>query len=157
MEVMFLGSAVLDGDLHRGWTALSLAHSRGHQPDLLTACLLVGPLVDDPRSWLHDAYEVARRCGSPVLVERVRAAIRQCGIAAPREPAPSDERPAHERQILELVQAGRTNRQIAVDIGMSEKTVENYLTRLFARTGCRSRLELAAAGVQGRLLAAMRP
>ncbi|MBP2321995.1 DNA-binding CsgD family transcriptional regulator [Kibdelosporangium banguiense] len=34
---------------------------------------------------------------------------------------------------------------------MSEKTVENNLTRLFARTGCRSRLDLTLACMQGRL------
>lgn len=154
LEVMFLGSAVLEGDPRHGWMALSLARRRGHQPDLLTTCLLVGPLVDDPRPWLHEAYDVARRCGSPVLVERVRAVLRQCGVAAPREKASGDEWLAHERQILELVQTGRTNQQIAAEIGMSEKTVENHLTRLFARTGCRSRVELAAAGVQGRLVVA---
>jgi DNA-binding CsgD family transcriptional regulator len=37
-------------------------------------------------------------------------------------------------------------------LGISEKTVENSLTRLFARTGLRSRVELAAATVGGDLL-----
>lgn len=32
---------------------------------------------------------------------------------------------------------------------ISEKTVESHLTRLFDRTGCRSRVELAAARLQG--------
>ena len=44
------------------------------------------------------------------------------------------------------------NRQIAIDMRISEKTVENRLSRLFARTGCRSRVELAAASLEGRLL-----
>ena len=46
-----------------------------------------------------------------------------------------------------------TNRQIASSVRISEKTVENYLTKLFARTGCRSRLDLAAASLEGRLVA----
>ena len=36
----------------------------------------------------------------------------------------------------------------------SEKTVENQLTRLFAKTGCRSRLDLATASLEGRLAVA---
>jgi DNA-binding NarL/FixJ family response regulator len=39
-----------------------------------------------------------------------------------------------------------------LDLRVSEKTVENRLTRLFARTGCRSRVELATASLEGRLV-----
>jgi DNA-binding CsgD family transcriptional regulator len=34
---------------------------------------------------------------------------------------------------------------------VQEKTVEGNLTRLFAKTGCRSRVELAAASLSGRI------
>ncbi|MFD4814841.1 hypothetical protein, partial [Streptomyces sp. NPDC058418] len=36
-------------------------------------------------------------------------------------------------------------------LACSEKTVEQRLTRLFRRTGCRSRVELAAAWLDGSL------
>lgn len=52
---------------------------------------------------------------------------------------------------MELVRAGQTNRQIATELEIREKTVEYHLTRLFLRTGCRSRVELAAASLDGRL------
>ncbi|NLU79473.1 helix-turn-helix transcriptional regulator [Micromonospora sp. HNM0581] len=60
-----------------------------------------------------------------------------------------------EREVIGLIRHGRTNRQIAVALRISEKTVENHLTRLFARTGCRSRVELAAVSLSLRALEAV--
>ncbi|MEY8039315.1 LuxR C-terminal-related transcriptional regulator [Saccharopolyspora cebuensis] len=56
-----------------------------------------------------------------------------------------------ESRIVELVSDGLTNRRIGSELNLSEKTVEGYLTRLFARTGCRSRVELVAANLRGSL------
>jgi DNA-binding NarL/FixJ family response regulator len=61
---------------------------------------------------------------------------------------------ATELRIIELIRNGQTNRQIAAALWVSEKTVENHLTRLFARTGRRSRLDLAVASLEDRLVAA---
>ncbi|GAA4002017.1 helix-turn-helix transcriptional regulator [Streptomyces plumbiresistens] len=58
-----------------------------------------------------------------------------------------------EGRITALVGRGLTNRQIARELGVSEKTVENNLTQVFAKTGCRSRLDLALAVMEGRLAA----
>ena len=52
---------------------------------------------------------------------------------------------------MELVVAGLTNRQITSTLSVGEKTVEGNLTRLYTKTGCRSRVELAAAMVNGRI------
>ncbi|MDB6055992.1 MAG: devR [Verrucomicrobiales bacterium] len=35
-----------------------------------------------------------------------------------------------ERRVLELVAAGKTNKEIAVDLGLSDKTVKNYLSNV---------------------------
>ena len=48
-----------------------------------------------------------------------------------------------EQQIVELVRAGATNRQIAATLHVSVKAVEGNLTRLFRRFGVSSRAELA--------------
>jgi DNA-binding NarL/FixJ family response regulator len=48
-----------------------------------------------------------------------------------------------ERQVADLVADGRTNRQIAAALFLSEKTVEGYLTQSFAKLGVRTRAELA--------------
>jgi DNA-binding CsgD family transcriptional regulator len=50
-----------------------------------------------------------------------------------------------EREIAELVAEGRTNREIGADLFLSEKTVEGHLTRIFAKLGVTSRVEVAEA------------
>jgi DNA-binding NarL/FixJ family response regulator len=55
-----------------------------------------------------------------------------------------------ERRVAELVAAGRTNREAAAALFMSEKTVEANLSRIYAKLGVRGRTELAArATVRG--------
>jgi DNA-binding NarL/FixJ family response regulator len=56
---------------------------------------------------------------------------------------------SRERQITRLVAAGTSNRSIAMELGVSEKTVERHLTAIFKRLGFRSRTELAAAVARG--------
>jgi DNA-binding CsgD family transcriptional regulator len=50
-----------------------------------------------------------------------------------------------ERDVAELVARGRTNREVAAALFLSEKTVENHLSRVYAKLGLRSRAELVAA------------
>ena len=45
-----------------------------------------------------------------------------------------------ELEILELVLNGYTNRAIAVEISISEKTVEFHLDNIYTKTGARTRL-----------------
>ncbi|NUR60877.1 MAG: helix-turn-helix transcriptional regulator, partial [Catenulispora sp.] len=59
--------------------------------------------------------------------------------------SPAEPLSATERQIVELVRAGATNRQIATALQVSVKAVEGNLTRLFRRFGVSSRAELAGA------------
>lgn len=45
-----------------------------------------------------------------------------------------------EIEILQLVLEGRTNKAIAAEIYISEKTVEFHLTRIFTKIGMRTRM-----------------
>jgi DNA-binding NarL/FixJ family response regulator len=47
---------------------------------------------------------------------------------------------AREMQILELVIAGYTNKEIAVAIYVSQKTVEYHLDNIYKKLGVRTRL-----------------
>jgi DNA-binding NarL/FixJ family response regulator len=50
---------------------------------------------------------------------------------------------ARERAVVRLVMDGRSNDEIAVALGISPKTVEFHLSRLYQRAGVETRLELA--------------
>ena len=55
-----------------------------------------------------------------------------------------------ERRVSELVAAGRTNHEIAELLGMSPKTVEWNLTKIYRKLKVRSRTELAVMFVRTR-------
>ena len=50
---------------------------------------------------------------------------------------------SRELEVLRLVGAGRANKEIAATLYLSEKTVRNTLTRVYAKLGLRSRTQLA--------------
>ena len=52
---------------------------------------------------------------------------------------------AREREIADLVAAGRTNREVAEQLVLSAKTIEAHLRNIYAKLGVRSRVELARA------------
>ena len=60
--------------------------------------------------------------------------------------------PAHltqrEVEVLKLVVQGKSNRQIAHALGLSEKTVTNYLTHIFNKTTCENRAAAAAFAIR---------
>lgn len=45
-----------------------------------------------------------------------------------------------EEEILRLLLAGRTNRAIAAEICLSEKTVEFHLSKIYTKIGMRTRM-----------------
>jgi DNA-binding CsgD family transcriptional regulator len=78
-----------------------------------------------------------RRAGA-----RVAAGARRAGDA---RSGGTDGLTERERDVAELVARGRTNREVAEALFLSEKTVENHLSRVYAKLGLRSRAELVAA------------
>jgi DNA-binding NarL/FixJ family response regulator len=70
------------------------------------------------------------------------------------EPAAGDGGPlsARQRQILALLAAGRTNKEIARELVVSENTIKTHLSNLYAKLGVGRRTEaLAEAKRQGLL------
>ena len=50
---------------------------------------------------------------------------------------------SREVDVLKLVAAGRTNKEIAAELHLSPKTVERHLSSLFDKAGVRNRQDLA--------------
>jgi len=133
--------------------AVELLRGAESQAELMRACATAAYVGDDPAAWYQEALSIAKRLGEGWMDAHLRRMMRELGMAPPRARAARDDFSDVELEIIALVKQGRTNRQIATAVRMSEKTVENYLTRLFSRTGCRTRLDLAAASLEGRLVA----
>ena len=70
---------------------------------------------------------------------RLPAAVQRAGAAAGMA-----QLTPREREIVELAAAGRTNKEIAAALFLSQKTVESHLSRIFPKLGVRSRVELAS-------------
>jgi DNA-binding NarL/FixJ family response regulator len=80
------------------------------------------------------------------LVVTIQAALAGL-VAVPRQVSGQAVRPVfshRERQILELVATGGTNREIADRLYLAESTVKCHLSSAFSKLGVRSRAEAAA-------------
>ena len=53
-----------------------------------------------------------------------------------------------EIEILQLVLAGRTNKAIAAEISISEKTVEFHLDHIYTKIGMRTRMQAGVWAIQ---------
>ncbi|HHW14904.1 MAG TPA: response regulator transcription factor [Firmicutes bacterium] len=77
----------------------------------------------------------------PSVTGQVLAEVRRAALARDPELALLTEQ---ERRILSLIAAGKTNREIAAAVYLSEKTVRNYVSGIFAKLNLTNRAEAAA-------------
>jgi len=68
---------------------------------------------------------------------------------------PRSELTAREQQVLELVEQGFKNKEIALDLGIRPGTVKIHLKHIFEKTGVRGRYGLALSGLKDRGLASV--
>jgi len=92
--------------------------------DSLLACLRT---VASGRSWMEDCV--------------FRDSARQPGC-------PRSELTAREHQVLELVEQGFKNKEIALELGIRPGTVKIHLKHIFEKTGVRGRYGLAISGLK---------
>ncbi len=72
-------------------------------------------------------------------IDEVRAFLPHGRMAG--EGAPFDALTERQRELLELIAQGRDNAQIAATLGLSEKTVRNHITGIFARLDVENRAQ----------------
>jgi DNA-binding NarL/FixJ family response regulator len=70
----------------------------------------------------------------------------------PRRPPGEAALSPREREVLRLVAAGATNREIARQLDVGEETVKTLVARVFAKLGVRKRAEAVSAAHQRGLL-----
>jgi DNA-binding NarL/FixJ family response regulator len=95
----------------------------------------------EARTTLQEALGVFESIGAALWAERARAELsRISGRAA----TPGALTPAEQR-VAALVVEGRTNREVAAALFLSDRTVEGHLAHIFGKLGIRHRTELAGA------------
>jgi DNA-binding CsgD family transcriptional regulator len=93
----------------------------------------------EARETLETALGIFERIGAELWTERARAELRRI---SGRAATPGALTPAEER-VAALVAEGKTNREVAAALFLSERTVEGHLSHVFGKFGVRSRTELA--------------
>ncbi|MET9311081.1 response regulator transcription factor [Kribbella sp. NPDC003505] len=103
-------------------------------------------LKDAPQDELFNAVRQAA-AGRTVLSPAVASRL----VSAVRSPAPSPLA-ARERQVLELVAKGTSNRDIARELFISEATVKTHLSHVFTKLGVADRAAAVAKGYEQGIL-----
>ncbi|MBL8446830.1 MAG: response regulator transcription factor [Zoogloeaceae bacterium] len=114
-------------------TAVFEAGARGYCHALATAPMLqqVAVVVSHGGMWV----------GPEILTRLV--AVTQRGVALSGQEANLDLLSPRERAVAEEVALGATNKEVALHLGITERTVKAHLASAFAKLGVRDRLHLA--------------
>jgi ATP/maltotriose-dependent transcriptional regulator MalT len=91
------------------------------------------------RESLDAAARIFGELGTPLWLEKATSELQRIGGRAPS----SGGLTPSEQRVAALVSEGKTNREVAAALFVSERTVEGHLTRIYPKLGVRSRAELA--------------
>ncbi len=89
---------------------------------------------------------------APAAAERLLRTISGRAAAA-HVPPPREQLTAREHEVLELISRGFANKRIALELGISEKTVKAHVGRVLAKLGVSDRTQAALLAVREGLVA----
>ena len=108
---------------------------------------------DEARELAREAHATAQRLGARPLEDELQSLSRRARLELSDAPAPrADARAAlqhfdltpRERDVLPLLAAGYTNREIALELFISDKTASVHVSRILTKLGVRNRAQAAA-------------
>jgi DNA-binding CsgD family transcriptional regulator len=121
--------------------------AQGHADAVITACRAYPP--------------IAKACASDDSLGQTLTTLffdsrdvslgRQAGLQMPRELRAAEPLSRREHEVYELVIQGRTNREIASTLFISESTAKVHVRHIFEKLGVHTRAEAAAANVDSPL------
>jgi DNA-binding CsgD family transcriptional regulator len=125
-------------------------HTQANQPmDQARTQLLAGEHLRrarrrvDARRHLRAAAQTFTRLGADTWAERAHAELRAAGESTPRPAANGlAALTPQELRVAVAVSEGASNRQIAAQLFLSQRTVDYHLRKVFQKTGITSRAEL---------------
>ncbi|MET7683120.1 LuxR C-terminal-related transcriptional regulator [Streptomyces sp. NPDC005423] len=103
----------------------------------------------EARDRLHSALEAFESFGAPHCAAQARAELRALGtpsapaaVPVPGALDPATRLTAQQLMVARMAADGATNREIAVRLALSPRTIDHHLRGVFARLDIRSRIEL---------------
>jgi DNA-binding CsgD family transcriptional regulator len=105
----------------------------------------------EARDRLHTSLEAFESFGAPHCAAQARAELRALGtpVAATALPTPAARLTAQQLMVARMAADGATNREIAVRLALSPRTIDHHLRGVFSRLGIRSRIELVRLLAEG--------
>ena len=150
-------AAFLERRRGQPWLAARLAGAA----EALTEAVKVPLVVPPPRQYARWVAELRAEIGDVAFegawaagrILNVSDAIEEA-LAPPSAPdtGTSATLSPREREVLTLIAQGKSNRTIADELFLSERTIEGHVARIFAKLGVRSRAEAIRHAVTGGLV-----
>ena len=141
--------AAIDGDLQEALAACEQAisqHERLTMPFELGRTLLIKGTIERrarrksaARDSLVRALTIFEHLGAPLWAGKARRELSKIAVRSP-----VDGLTETEHRVADLVTQGRTNREVASAMFVTENTVQTHVRHIFQKLGVRSRTELAA-------------
>jgi len=132
--------------------ALAFCRKAGYRPELAWSCcdysdvLIERGTQDDramARSLLDESLGISTELGMRPLMERVEARLVGLETQPPRTPEYPGGLSHREVEVLRLIAAGKTDREIAEELFISFRTVGNHVRNILNKTNSTNRTEAA--------------
>lgn len=132
--------------------AVSFCGRAGYLPEYAWTCLdYAGILLqreatedrEKAASLLENSAAIARESGMRPLLERLAALKERAGSRPTKAPTFPDSLSQREVDVLRLIATGKSNREIARDLFISDRTVAQHVTSILNKTSAANRTEAA--------------
>jgi DNA-binding NarL/FixJ family response regulator len=130
------------------------AFSMHLQPDVMQRCLTAGVdgyIVKDvtPNEFLRAIKSVAG--GETYVDPRIAGRLlRKRANSAPR--TDMNDLSTREVEVVRLIVAGMSNKEISSNLHLSEKTIKNHISRIFTKFNCTARTQAAVYALRSGLV-----
>jgi DNA-binding NarL/FixJ family response regulator len=124
------------------------------QPDVMQRCLSAGAdgyIVKDvtPNEFLRAVKSVSD--GETYVDPRIAGRLLKRGVGNDRLGGSSDLS-IREVEVVRLIVAGMSNKEISANLHLSEKTIKNHVSRIFTKFNCTARTQAAVYALRSGLV-----